>query len=222
MTATATADTVGERELAYRTLRARDDCLARLIDECGMPDPFSWHTVEAATDGDVFGELVLHVIGHRAGGDGALRVYLRLRDALGGTIDPASTVVASPSDLRAAGLPGAQARVLLDLAQRVLDGRLSFARLARCDDAEAQAELERVHGIATWAAQMLLMHQFRRSDVLPAGDAALLDAARSAFDLSARPTPAVLARRASLWRPFRSYASAVLWAAIAEHPYEGA
>jgi DNA-3-methyladenine glycosylase II len=89
---------------------------------------------------------------------------------------------------------------------------LSFERLAQSDDATAQAELDDVRGVGPWSAQMFLLHNLRRPDVFPAADVGLLRAAESAFGLAQRPTGVELAARAERWRPFRSYAAALLWA----------
>lgn len=69
-----------------------------------------------------------------------------------------------------------------------------------------------------WSAQMFLLHNLRRPDIFPAADVGLLRAAQSAFGLAQRPTAAELAARAERWRPFRSYAAALLWAHGAKHP----
>ena len=107
-------------------------------------------------------------------------------------------------------LSAAKAKSLRDLAERVADGRLSFERLARSDDAAAEAELAAVRGDSPWSAQMFLLHHLRRPDVFPASDVGLLRAAQAAFALPERPTAAELAERAEPWRPFRSYAAALL------------
>lgn len=145
-----------------------------------------------------------------------------LRDLLRGTIDPPSILGASLDDLRSAGLSGAKARSLVDLAERVADGRLSFERLAASDDAAAQAELDDVRGVGPWSAQMFLLHHLRRPDVFPAADVGLQRAARSAFGLDQRPTTDALAQRADRWRPCRSYAAALLWAYGSRQPKHGA
>ena len=54
--------------------------------------------------------------------------------------------------------------------------------------------------------------------ILPAADVGLLRAAQSAFALPRRPTADELAARAEDWRPFRSYAAALLWAHGTGHP----
>jgi DNA-3-methyladenine glycosylase II len=207
-----TADREQTRRDAYDALARRDDALARLIAGSGAPDPFSWGVLDDAAGGDAFAELALHIVSQQISTAAALTIFARLRDTLGGTVGPAPLVSAAVDDLRAAGLSGAKARSLRDLAERVRDGRLSFDRLAAGDDATAQAELEEVRGVGPWSAQMFLLHHLRRPDVFPAADVGLLRAAQSAFALPQRPTADELAARAERWRPFRSYAAALLWA----------
>jgi len=197
---------------AYKSLAESDDALARLIARHGRPDPFSWGAWEEAVGDDAFAELVLHILGQQISTQAALTIYGRLRATLGGTVGPAEVIAVPEEALRAAGLSGAKARSLRDLAERVLDGRLDFERLARSDDVTAQAELEAVRGIGPWSAQVFLLHHLRRGDIFPAADIGLLRGAQSAFALAARPTAVELARRAERWRPFRSYAAALLWA----------
>lgn len=213
MTATAlTRDLVRERQAAYHALARRDDGLARIVMGCGTPDPFTWGVLEDAAGGDPFAELALHVVSQQISTAAALTIFGRLRETLGGTVAPDAIVAAEVSDLRGAGLSGAKAASLRDLAGRVLDGRLSFSRLARSSDAAAQSELEEIRGVGPWSAQMFLLHSLRRPDVLPAADIGLLRGAQRAFALPQRPTPDELAARAERWRPFRSYAAALLWA----------
>ncbi len=206
-----------ERQRIYERLADDDAALARLIARYGQPDPFFWGVLEEATGGDAYAELALHIVSQQISTAAALTIFGRLRSVLNGKLDPTLTSAATVEELRAAGLSGAKARSLRDLAERLLDDRLSFDRLAASEDAAAQAELEQVRGIGPWSAQMFLLHNLRRPDVFPAGDVGLLRAAQSALALAQRPTAAALAERAERWRPFRSYAAALLWAHSAEH-----
>jgi non-heme chloroperoxidase len=201
-----------EPSRAYEQLAAADEALGRLIDRHGRPDPFSWAALDEAAAGDPFTELVLHVVAQQISTRAALTIFGRVRDLAGGAISPPAIAAAAPEDLRAAGLSTAKARSVEDLAARVLDGRLSFARLAADDDDAARVELEAVRGIGPWSAQMYLLHQLRRPDVFPAGDVGLQRGAQSAFGLDVRPSADDLAARAERWRPLRSYAAALLWA----------
>jgi DNA-3-methyladenine glycosylase II len=206
------AESEQARQLAYSVLAQSDAAMAGLIAEHGQPDPFSWEVLDDAAGSDAFAELVLHIVSQQISTRAALTIYARLRARLEGTVDPSGVLAIGPDGLREVGLSGARARSLSDLAERVLDGRLDFDRLARSDDVAAQAELESVRGIGPWSAQMFLLHRLRRPDIFPAADVGLLRAAQSAFALASRPTAAELAQRAEHWRPFRSYAAALLWA----------
>ena len=209
---TAAPELVDDRRAAYDALAQRDAGLAALVAQVGHPDPFSWGVLEEAAGGDALAELALHIVSQQISTAAALTIFGRLRDRLGGAIEPARLVAVPAEELRSAGLSGAKARSLHDLAERVLDGRLSFARLAAAADDGAQAELDAVRGVGPWSAQMFLLHHLRRPDVFPAADVGLQRAAQGAFDLPARPSADELAARAERWRPFRSYAAALLWA----------
>jgi 3-methyladenine DNA glycosylase/8-oxoguanine DNA glycosylase len=200
-----------ERRRAYSALAKSDARLSQLIARHGHPDPFSWGVLEEVVGTDPFAELVLHIVGQQISTRAALTIYSRLRETLGGAVEPERIVAITEDELRAAGLSAAKARSLRDLAERVLDGRLSFERLAKSDDAAAQSELDAVRGVGPWSAQMFLIHHLRRPDVFPASDVGLLRAAQSAFALPERPTAAELGERAERWRPYRSFAAALLW-----------
>jgi DNA-3-methyladenine glycosylase II len=219
---TAPTEAVRESLAAYDALARRDPGLAALIPSVGTPDPFSWDVLDDAAGGNALTELALHIVSQQISTTAAIAIFARLRDALGGTLDAPSILGASLDDLRAVGLSGAKARSLIDLAERVADGRLSFERLAASDDAAAQTELDDVRGVGPWSAQMFLLHYLRRPDVFPAADVGLQRAAQSAFGLEQRPSTDELALRADAWRPFRSYAAALLWAHGNRQPKQGA
>lgn len=199
-------------EEAYDRLTAIAPELVPLVAIHGRPDPFSWQLLQDAAGTDPLAELAVHVVSQQISTTAALTIYGRLREVLDGRMDATRLRAAATADLRAAGLSGAKASSLQDLAERVLDGRLDFGRLAASDDLTAQAELVQVRGVGPWTAQMFLLHHLRRPDVFPAADLGLLHGAQLAFGLAVRPTPAELAERAEHWRPLRSYAAALLWA----------
>jgi len=174
--------------------------------------------LEDAAGGDAFAELALHIVSQQISTAAALTIFGRVREALGGTVAPAPVIATPAEDLRSAAVSGAKVKSLHDLAERVLDGRLSFARITGLDDSAAQRELDEVRGVGPWSAQMFILHNLRRPDIFPAADVGLLRAAQSAFALARRPTATELAARAERWRPFRSYAAALLWAHGTKHP----
>ncbi len=193
-------------------LARRDDTLPRLLAHHGRPDPFSWDLLDNTVGGAAFPELVLHIVSQQLSTVAALTIYSRVQTLLGGAVEPERAISTPVEELREAGLSGAKARSLHDLARRIIDGRLDLEALATADDEAAEAALLAVLGIGPWSAQMFLLHYYRRPDIMPAADVGLLRAAQSAFSFEARPTAEDLCRRAQEWRPYRSYGAALLWA----------
>ena len=68
----------------------------------------------------------------------------------------------------AAGLSRAKVKYLRSLAEHTLSGELELERLDELDDERVIAELTAVKGLGLWSAQMFLMFNLGRPDVMPA------------------------------------------------------
>ncbi|HEX7642569.1 MAG TPA: DNA-3-methyladenine glycosylase 2 family protein [Burkholderiaceae bacterium] len=121
-------------------------------------------------------------------------------------LTPAGFLAVAPDALRTAGLSSAKARYIVELAQRVSDGRLNLEAMQEAPDADVVAALVELPGIGQWTAEMFLIFGLRRPDVLSLGDAGLQRATRLLFGDDAK-----LERLGQPWRPFRSVASWYLW-----------
>jgi len=124
----------------------------------------------------------------------------------------AGEILALPEDsLRGAGLSRSKLKAILDLAERVQEGRLQLRSLHRRSDEEVLERLTAVWGIGEWSAQMFLLFHLGRIDVFAPGDLGLQEGIRVLDGLEERPNPAHCLERAELWRPLRSVASWYLW-----------
>ena len=74
--------------------------------------------------------------------------------------------------------------------------------------------LTQVRGIGRWTAQMFLIFQLGRRDVLPVDDLGLRNAVKCAYDLDFPPTADLLREMGESWRPYRSVASWYLWRSL--------
>jgi DNA-3-methyladenine glycosylase II len=113
--------------------------------------------------------------------------------------------------LRGLGVTRQKSAYLLHLADSIVNGDLSFERLARLSDEEARLVLTRVKGIGSWSADVYLLMAMRRADIWPAGDLALAVAMKELKGLANRPGPEELERLAEQWRPHRAVAARMLW-----------
>lgn len=124
-----------------------------------------------------------------------------------------------PEALRAAaGLSRAKVGYLRSLAEHALTGELELERLDELDDEQVIAELTAVKGLGLWTAQMFLMFQLERPDVLPTGDLGIRRAIERAYGLDALPDPIAMERIALPWRPYRTLACRYLWRSLANEP----
>ena len=88
-------------------------------------------------------------------------------------------------------------------------GRLSH----RAGNARAaHAALVKLHGIGPWTADIYLLFCLGHADAFPAGDLAVQEAVRIAFNLRKRPDAKALTRIAEAWRPWRGVAAHLFWA----------
>lgn len=133
----------------------------------------------------------------------------RLERAAGGA-DPASIVGVGEAGLRAAGITRQKARYVVGLADAVIEGRLDLPALQRLPDTAVVEALVGLRGVGRWTADIYLLMGLGRPDVWPAGDLALIVAARVVKGLP-DASPDVIARVAEGWRPHRSTAARLLW-----------
>ena len=115
------------------------------------------------------------------------------------------------SYFRSLGVTRQKSAYLLHLSECVVNGELSFTKLARMSDEEARLVLTRIKGIGSWSADVYLLMAMRRADIWPAGDLALAVAMKYLKGLPHRPGPEELERLAENWRPHRAVAARMLW-----------
>lgn len=201
------------RDDPYGLLLAGDPQLRAVAEEHGRPDPFVW-AADGAAGGSHFAALVLHIVAQQISTVVALVLFDRVRAAGGGRVDPASIVALGPERLRSLGLSHAKAGYVVDLAGMHLSGALDTEHLDALDDEAAIGALTSARGVGLWTAQMFLIHQLRRPDVLPAGDLGIRRAVQMLQGLPDPPTIEAVAAGGERWAPWRTYAAALLWASL--------
>jgi DNA-3-methyladenine glycosylase II len=194
-----------DRELLQRALAhlgKADRDFARAIAEVGPPPPRSRPAG--------FMGLLHVIVAQQVSTHDAKAIYARL-DAAPEAKTPEAFLKLNDADLRAVGFSRQKIVYGRDLAAAFLDGRLSMAKLRRQSDEEVIAAITSVKGLGVWSAEVFLLFSLRRPDVLPAHDLGLIVAAQWMKRLKERPSPKQLREIAEPWRPYRSFASRMLW-----------
>jgi DNA-3-methyladenine glycosylase II len=205
----------------YRSLAALDPVLADLMQGYGQPDPFEWSD-GGRTGSSRFAAMMLHIVGQQISTVVAFVIFDRIAAATGGVPTPDAILALGAERLRECGLSRAKAGYILDLARSQASGLIDLEAMAALGDAEAIAALTAVRGIGLWSAEMFLIHQLHRPDVLPAGDVGLRRAIGIAWELPAVPGVNEVRTRAAAWSPHRTYAATLLWRSLrpVEEPFD--
>jgi DNA-3-methyladenine glycosylase II len=204
-------------EQAAAALRAADPVLGGLIDTYGL-DGMSY--ARRGRPSDRYGVLVRAIVGQQLSTRAADAIYGRLIERFGGRPPTPEEVLADdPEELRvSAGLSHAKVAYLRSLAEHVLDGSLQLNKLGRLPDEEVIAELVSVKGIGLWSAQIFLMFNLHRPDVVAAGDLGIRRAVMVAYGLDRMPTQSEVVELAEKWRPYRTLACLLLWRSLHAAP----
>jgi DNA-3-methyladenine glycosylase II len=186
-------------------LRAKDPVMAAIIAQVG-PLNITYRR-------ERFQALVRAIIFQQLAGRAALAIYRRFVKIVGGGRFPTPGRVIGASDrfMRQAGLSRRKMEYIRDLARHVRDGTLNFHRFKHMDDEEIIGELVRIRGIGRWTAEMFLIFNLRRPDVLPVADLGLRSAVAKAYGMSRLPSAQELKQMAERWRPYRTAAVWYLW-----------
>jgi DNA-3-methyladenine glycosylase II len=194
---------------AEEHLRAADPTLARLIDANGPYAP--------RPGNDPYGWLVRTILFQQLAGSAA-RAIARKWFALYGddahVPTPKEIIGTTDEQFRAAGVSRQKASYFRDLAERMVDGRLSLDGLDKLPDEEVASRLTAVRGVGEWSAHMFLMFELGRPDVLPTGDFGVRHGMQVAYGLDAVPTPARARELGAPWAPYRSVGAWYMWRAV--------
>jgi 3-methyladenine DNA glycosylase/8-oxoguanine DNA glycosylase len=155
--------------------------------------------------------LIASIVSQQLSPKAADTIFARVRALVDGDLTPAKLLALPEEKLRGAGLSGAKARGVRDLCERVAGGVLALDRLDEMDDEAVIAELVQVRGIGRWTAEMVLIFQLGRPDILPVGDLGVQKGFVKLFGLRALPAAERMTKLARPFRPYRSIASWYLW-----------
>ena len=193
---------------ARRHLQQVDPVMARIIAQVGP--------VQITRRPERFQALVRAIIFQQLAGRAAQTILDRFVAQVGtGRFPTPDQVIAAPDEaLRMAGLSRGKLSYIRDLATHVRDGTINFRRFPRMDDEAIIVELTRVRGIGRWTAEMFLMFNLCRPDVLAVDDLGLRNAATKAYATEAPVGVKELRELGKRWRPYRTAAAWYLWQSL--------
>lgn len=193
-------------------LRAHDPVLAPVIAQHPAP-AFRPHT-------DYYRELVDSIVSQQLSVKAAATIMKRFVDSFGHFPEPQEILDRDFDELRSVGLSGQKTNYIRDLAQKVLDGEVTFDHLDQLSNSEIIAELTAVKGIGEWTVHMFLIFCMGRFDVLATGDLGVRNGIQKLYGLDQLPSAAdiIAISEKNQWAPYESIACWYVWKSLDNAP----
>jgi DNA-3-methyladenine glycosylase II len=196
---------------ACADLVKRDRILKKLIPKFGP--------VHLMSRGDPFVTLARSVVGQQISVASAQAAWQRVEGACPKLV-PQQFIKLGQDKLMACGLSRRKAEYILDLAEHFVSGALHVGKWTSMDDEAVIAELTQIRGIGRWTAEMFLIFNLSRPDVLPLDDLGLIRAISVNY-FSGEPVTRSEAREvAANWEPWRTVATWYMWRSLDPLPVD--
>ncbi|RZA05650.1 MAG: DNA-3-methyladenine glycosylase 2 family protein, partial [Proteobacteria bacterium] len=127
---------------------------------------------------------------------------------------PSQIIKLGAVQLSGCGLSKRKTEYILDLADHFKAKRVHADLWSEMDDEAVIAELIRIRGISRWTAEMFLIFNLLRPNVLPLDDPGLIQGISQNY-FSGEPVSRSDAREVSAnWEPWRTVATWYLWRSL--------
>ena len=161
-----------------------------------------------------FVTLARAVVGHQISVKAADAMWDRFTQVCGRNPTPRCMIKLAETDIKQTGLSKRKAEYILDLATHFAEKKIKPSEWGNMDDEAVIADLCAIRGIGRWTAEMFLIFNLQRPDVLPLDDPSLLKAI-SLHYFSGEPVSRFEAREvAQAWAPWRTVATWYLWRSL--------
>jgi len=194
---------------ACADLVKRDRILKKLIPKFGP--------VHLSSRADPFVTLARSVIGQQISVASAQAMWQRIVAACPKLV-PQQIIKLGQDNLMNCGVSKRKAEYILDLAHHFVSGALHVGKWTSMEDEDVIAELTQIRGISRWTAEMFLIFDLSRPDVLPLDDPNLIHAISQNY-FSGEPVTRSEAREvAANWEPWRTVATWYMWRSLDPAP----
>ena len=190
---------------AKRELMQRDRIMNKLIPQFGdlhlrgQPDPFI--------------TLARSIVGQQVTPKAADLAWGKLL-AVCPKLAPSQVIKLGAVELSGCGLSKRKTEYILDLADHFKARRVHADLWSEMDDEAVIAELVQIRGITRWTAEMFLIFNLLRPNVLPLDDPGLIQGISQNY-FSGEPVSRSDAREVSAnWEPWRTVATWYLWRSL--------
>ncbi len=161
---------------------------------------------------DLYKGLLRAIVFQQLSGKAARTIHNRFLALFPDGYPQASLLLGLPDEaLRGAGLSRQKVGYLRNVAAFFQEHEAD--RLLQWTDEELLSALTSIKGVGVWTVQMILLFNLGRPDIFPEKDLGIQKAMQQLYGLEGkgRALERAMAEQAEQWRPYRSYATRLLW-----------
>ena len=192
-------------ESAKKLLRSRDSVLRSIID--GTDD--LKYLQKTCTP---FQTIANAIIGQQISIAAADSITKRLKKACG-AINKDNILKSTSAELKKTGLSNQKVKYLKGLANHIDKNKYYFKALEIMSDNEVTENLCKLYGVGAWTAEMYLIFQLLRPNILPLGDIGLINSINRVYNIK-NPSIKKIIKISRCWEPYRTVAVWYMWRVI--------
>ena len=162
-----------------------------------------------------FGTFFKIIIGQQISIEAASSIERRIRKKIK-SITPKKIINIADSDLRELGLSFRKIKYIKEIAEICINDSKFFLDIKLLSDSEAIKLLSSLYGIGPWSAEMFLIFQLNRQNILPTGDVGLINSFCKNYQIDKKDFLIEVSKQKQIWEPYCTVATWYLWRDIDE------
>ena len=199
-------NSIGHNLKDIRNHLSKDSVLHAIMNDVSLP--------KLADNRDMYSDLIKSIVSQQLSVKAADTIFGRFLDLFDGLI-PSPSILRNEEiqSLRSAGLSNAKSKYVVNIAVYFDKPENSDRNWDLLTDDEIFDSLCSIVGVGRWTAQMILMFNLGRPDILPVNDVGLQNSFKELYPVSegGKELQADMEKIAENWRPWRTYACYLLW-----------
>ena len=191
---------------AKKTLSKRDPVLKKIIKK--------YNQGYLASRNDPFYSLCRTIIGQQISTRAADSIWAKFQNKCKNKIIPSNVIKLRSASLKSAGLSRQKISYLKNIAKNFKNKSFKVSDLKKLDDEMAINYIIRLKGLGIWSAQMFLMFNLNRPDILPIKDIGLIRAISINYKVSYPPSERFLKKISKLHSGYKTVFTWYMWRSI--------
>ena len=171
------------------------------------------------TKSDPFLTLARSIVGQQISVKAAQSVWDRLEIKIR-KVTPQNIKKLHSSSLKSVGLSRQKVQYLKNLSDAFIKYKIKIHLWEKMTDEEVIQDLIQIKGIGRWTAEMFLIFNLCRADILPLDDIGMIKGLCKIYNLSYPINRDKVSKIGNKWKPYRSIATWYLWRSLDPIPVE--